>query len=91
MIWDDSGDPTKYTIEEIPTDLVDKANELREKLIETAVEQDDDVMEKYLDGIEPEVEAIKSCIRKGTINLDFFPLIAVLVLKTKVCNWFLMR
>ena len=72
-IWDDSGDPTKYTIEEIPTDLVDKANELREKLIETAVEQDDDVMEKYLDGIEPEVEAIKSCIRKGTINLDFFP------------------
>ena len=72
-IWDDSGDPTKYTIEEIPTDLVDKANELREKLIETAVEQDDDVMEKYLDGIEPELEAIKSCIRKGTINLDFFP------------------
>ena len=66
-IWDDSGDPTKYTIEEIPTDLVDKANELREKLIETAVEQDDDVMEKYLDGIEPEMEAIKSCIERGQL------------------------
>ncbi|MEC8148204.1 MAG: elongation factor G [Pseudomonadota bacterium] len=72
-VWDNSGDPTKYNIEDIPSDLIEKAEEYREKLIETAVEQDDDVMEKYLDGDEPDLEAIKKCIRKGTINLDFFP------------------
>ncbi|MCW8831530.1 MAG: elongation factor G, partial [Gammaproteobacteria bacterium] len=44
-----------------------------EQLIETALEQDDDLMEKYLEGEEPSVEDIKACIRKGTIALDFFP------------------
>jgi elongation factor G len=47
--------------------------EWREKLIETAVEQDDDVMEKYLEGEEPDIDTLKRCIRKGTINLSFFP------------------
>ncbi len=72
-VWDNSGDPTNYEIQEIPADMVDKVEEWREKLIETAVEQDDDAMEKYLDGEEPDMETIKACIRKGTINLDFFP------------------
>ncbi len=72
-IWDDSGDPMAYTEEEVPADMVDLVEEWREKLIETAVEQDDDLMEKYLDGEEPSLEAIHACIRKGTINLDFFP------------------
>ncbi len=44
-----------------------------EQLIETAVEQDDDVMEAYLEGEEPSMEDIKRCIRKGTIAMDFFP------------------
>ncbi len=72
-VWDESGDPTNYEIQDVPADMVDKAEEWREKLIETAVEQDDDAMEKYLDGEEPDMETIKACIRKGTINLDFFP------------------
>ncbi|QWF70703.1 elongation factor G [Methylomonas paludis] len=72
-IWDDSGDPLKYTIQEPPAELVDLVEEWREKLIETAVEQDDDAMEKYLDGVEPDLATIKNCIRKGTINLAFFP------------------
>lgn len=72
-IWDDSGDPLKYTIEEVPADMADLVEEWREKLIETAVEQDDDAMEKYLEGIEPDFETVQRCIRKGTINLDFFP------------------
>jgi elongation factor G len=72
-IWDDSGDPLKYTVEEVPADMVDKVEEFREQLIETAVEQDDDAMELYLGGEEPSLEVIKKCIRKGTINLDFFP------------------
>ena len=72
-VWDDSGDPTAYTLEDVPADMVDQVEEWREKLIETAVEQDDDLMEKYLDGEEPAIDDIKRCIRKGTIALDFFP------------------
>ncbi|MEN8213704.1 MAG: elongation factor G [Pseudomonadota bacterium] len=72
-IWDDSGDPSKYRLEEPPADMADKVEEYREQLIETALEQDDDLMEAYLEGEEPSIEDIKRCIRKGTIALDFFP------------------
>ncbi len=72
-VWDNTGDPTNYEIQDVPADMADQVEEWREKLIETAVEQDDDAMEKYLDGEEPDMETIKACIRKGTINLDFFP------------------
>ena len=72
-VWDSSGDPTQYEITDPPADMADKIEEWREKLIETAVEQDDELMEKYLDGEEPSVEDLKRCIRKGTIALDFFP------------------
>ena len=72
-VWDSSGDPTAYEIQEPPADMADLIEEWREKLIETAVEQDDDLMEAYLEGEEPSVEDLKRCIRKGTIALDFFP------------------
>jgi elongation factor G len=72
-IWDDSGDPAAYEIQEPPADMADAVEEWREKLIEAAVEQDDDVLEQYLEGNEPPIEDIKRCIRKGTIALDFFP------------------
>ncbi|MGB0371280.1 MAG: elongation factor G [Opitutales bacterium] len=72
-IWDDSGDPLAYEVKDVPADMVDDVEEWREKLIETAVEADDDVMEAYLEGNEPDIETIHKCIRKGTINLDFFP------------------
>ncbi len=72
-VWDDSGDPTKYSLDDVPADMTDKVEEWREKLIETALDQDDDLMEKYLDGEEPSIDDIKKCIRKGTIALDFFP------------------
>ncbi|MCK5729207.1 MAG: elongation factor G [Methylococcales bacterium] len=72
-VWDNSGDPVNYEIQDVPADMVDLVEEWREKLIEMAVEQDDDAMEKYLDGDEPAMETIKACIRKGTIALDFFP------------------
>ncbi|MBD1911316.1 MULTISPECIES: elongation factor G [unclassified Leptolyngbya] len=72
-IWDDSGDPEKYTIEAVPADMVDQVAKYREMMIETAVEQDDELMEKYLEGEELSIDEIKSCIRKGTINLSFFP------------------
>jgi elongation factor G len=72
-IWDESGQPENFTIEEIPADMVDKAKEYRAQLIETAVEQDDAIMEAYLEGTEPTIEQVKKCIRKGTIDLAFFP------------------
>jgi len=72
-IWDETGDPMNYTVQEVPEDMKDLVEEYREKLIETAVEQDDELMERYLEGEELEIESIKRCIRKGTIKLDFFP------------------
>lgn len=72
-IWDDSGDPMNYQIKEVPADMKDDVEKYREMLIETAVEQDDELMEKYLEGEELSIEEIKRCIRKGTINLAFFP------------------
>ena len=71
--WDDSNNPDSYTISEIPADLQEKAAEYREKMVETALEQDDDLMEAYLEGNEPSIDDLKRCIRKGTIALDFFP------------------
>ena len=72
-IWDDSGLPENYEIVDIPEDMVEKAQEYREQMIETAVEQDDDLMMAYMDGEEPSLEDIKRCIRKGTRDLAFFP------------------
>ncbi|MEM6821904.1 MAG: elongation factor G [Verrucomicrobiota bacterium] len=73
FVWDDSGDPMNFEEKEVPEDMKDKVEEYRTQLIETAVEQDDDAMEAYLEGNEPDIDTIKKCIRKGTINLDFFP------------------
>ncbi len=72
-VWDDSGNPEAYTLEDVPADMVDDVETYRAELIETAVEQDDELMEKYLEGEEPSIDQIKACIRKGTIALDFFP------------------
>ncbi|HYE35437.1 elongation factor G [Methylocaldum sp.] len=72
-IWDNSGDPMNYEITDAPTEMAADVESWREKLVEKAVEQDDEVLEKYLDGEEPDIETLKRCIRKGTIKLDFFP------------------
>jgi elongation factor G len=72
-VWDDSGLPEKYTIQEIPAQLRDEVEKTRAEMIEMAVEQDDDLMAAYLDGKEPSIEDIKRCIRKGTIAQAFFP------------------
>jgi elongation factor G len=72
-VWDDTGLPENFEIQEVPADMVDKVEEYRTEMIETAIEQDDDAMEKYLEGEEPDIATIKKCIRKGTIDLVFFP------------------
>jgi elongation factor G len=72
-IWDGSDDPTNYEITDVPEDMKDIVEEYREMMVETALDQDDDLMGAYLDGEQPSEEDIKRCIRKGTIALDFFP------------------
>ncbi|MDF1822412.1 MAG: elongation factor G [Alcanivoracaceae bacterium] len=72
-VWDDTGLPENYTVGEIPEELKEKAAQYREQLVETAVEQDDDLMMAYMDGEEPSIEDLKRCIREGTRKLDFFP------------------
>ncbi len=68
---------------EIPADLKDIAEKKRMELIETVVEFDDDVMTKYLDGVEPTVDEIKHCIRKGTLAVNFFPVLCGTALGNK--------
>ncbi len=72
-IWDDSGDPDGYEIQEVPTDMQADVEKYREALIEMAVEEDEAILEKYLEGEELTLDEIKSCIRKGTRELAFFP------------------
>jgi len=73
-VWDDSGQPEKYEVQDIPADMVDQAAEYREMLIETALEADEDLLMEYLEGeLTPSEEQIKACIRKGTNELLFFP------------------
>ncbi|CAM3638936.1 elongation factor G [Vibrio sp. Of14-4] len=72
-VWDDSGLPENYEVQDIPADMVDDVEQYREELVETAVEQDDDLMEAYMEGEEPSIEQLKACIRKGTRDLAFFP------------------
>src|SRR3954454_13326542 len=68
-VWDDSGKPENFVIEDVPADMKDIVEKYRAELIETAVEMDDAVMEQYLEGKEPSLEDLKRCIRKGTIAL----------------------
>jgi elongation factor G len=72
-VWDDSGQPENYTVTDIPADMVDDVEMYRQQLIETAVEQDDDLLMAYMEGEQPTIEQIKACIRKGTRDLAFFP------------------
>ncbi len=72
-VWDNSGDPMNYEVTDVPEDMKSKVAEYREMLIETAIEMDDEVMESYLEGNEPDIDTLKRCIRKGTRELAFFP------------------
>ncbi|MCK0172491.1 elongation factor G [Aliiroseovarius sp. S1123] len=67
----------------IRDDLQDMANEWREKMIEAAVEQDDDAMEAYLEGNEPDADTLRALLRKGTLALDFVPVLGGSAFKNK--------
>ena len=83
IVWEDDGLGATFNYVDIPADLADKAAEYREKLIETAVEQDDDVMEAYLEGEEPDAATLKKLIRKGTMDRAFVPVLCGSAFKNK--------
>ncbi|MEM5537277.1 elongation factor G [Neptuniibacter pectenicola] len=72
-VWDDTGLPENFEITDVPADMVDDVDMYHDQLVETAVEQDDDLMMAYMEGEVPSIEEIKRCIRKGTLELAFFP------------------
>ena len=75
ILWHDETMGADYDLEEIPADLVDEANEWREKLIECAANFDDALMEKYLEGADITEEEIIAAIRKGTIAMEITPVV----------------
>jgi elongation factor G len=83
VVWDNDALGANYTVGEIPADLVDKANEARQYLIDNAVELDDEAMEAYLEGTEPSVEVLKKCIRKAVLNGSFYPILCGSAFKNK--------
>jgi elongation factor G len=83
VIWEEEGLGAKYHDIDIPEDLVEQAKEYREKMIEAAVELDDDVMATYLDGQEPDEATLKRLIRKATIGSVFFPVLCGSAFKNK--------
>ncbi|MGQ3892498.1 elongation factor G [Legionella sp. CNM-4043-24] len=72
-VWDETGQPENYSITDVPADMKDDVEAYRKQLIEMALEMDDDLLMAYLDGEEPSIEDVKRCIRKGTLELAFFP------------------
>ena len=75
ILWHDETMGAEYDIEEIPADLVDEATEWREKMIETAANFDDDLMEKYLDGQDIPEEQIIAALRKGCCSMEITPMV----------------
>ena len=83
VVWDDETLGAKYHDIDIPADLKDQAREYREKLIEAAVELDDEAMTAYLEGKEPDEATLKRLIRKATISSAFFPVLCGSAFKNK--------
>ena len=83
IVWEEETLGAKFSHKEIPDDMKDEANKYRERMIETVVEMDDDIMEKYLDGTSPSEDQIKNLIRKGTIESKFVPTLCGSAFKNK--------
>ena len=83
LIWQAENLGAAWDEVDIPADLADRAQEMHDALIETAVEVDEEAMEAYLEGEEPTMEKLKELIRKGTINGDFVPIFCGSAFKNK--------
>ena len=83
IIWKDDSLGAEFDVTDISEDLLEDAKKKREELIENAVEADDKALEDYLEGKEISVETLKACIRKGTIDFKFVPVLCGTAFKNK--------
>ena len=83
IVWKDEKLGAEYEITDIPDDLKQEAEKYRKDLVETAVEQDEKLMEDYLNGKEISEDQLIKCIRKGTINFNFVPVLTGSAFKNK--------
>ncbi|MCB9994049.1 MAG: elongation factor G [Hyphomicrobiaceae bacterium] len=83
LVWRDESLGAQWDVVEIPADMKAKAEEYREKMIETAVEVDDAAMEAYLEGEMPDNDTLRRLIRKGTCDVTFFPILCGSAFKNK--------
>ncbi len=83
IVWKDESLGAEFEYQDIPADYADQAADYRNRLIESAVEFDDDAMEAYLEGEEPNEETLKACIRKGTLENKIVPVLNGTAFKNK--------
>ena len=83
VVWQNEDLGAKFDYVEIPDDLKEKAQKYRQNLVETAVEEDEKLMEAYLDGKEPSEADLIKCIRKGTLSFNFVPILTGSAFKNK--------
>ncbi len=83
IVWKDESLGAEFEYVDVPSDMADAAAEWREKMIESVVEHDDDAMEAYLEGNEPDEETLKACIRKATLSLSAVPVLCGSAFKNK--------
>ena len=83
VVWDDESLGASFHDEDIPADLVETAKEYHDKLVEQAVELDEEAMELYLEGKEVPMDKLKELVRKGACNLDFVPVLCGSAFKNK--------
>ncbi len=89
LVWNSEDMGASYETLEIPTELKDKAALARTALLDSVLEFDDDAMAAYLDGVEPDVDVLKKCIRKGTISMKIFPVFCGSSFKNKGVQYLL--
>ena len=83
IIWQNEDLGAKFDVVDIPADLKEKADRYRKELVEAAVEEDEKLMEAYLEGKEPSETDLKKCIRKGTLGFNFVPIVTGSAFKNK--------
>jgi len=83
IVWQNEDLGAKFDVVDIPVDLKEKADKYRKELVEAAVEEDEKLMEAYLEGKEPSEADLKKCIRKGTLGFNFVPITTGSAFKNK--------
>ncbi len=83
IVWKDEALGAEYEVVDVPADLADQTAEWREKMVESAVEQDEAALEAYLEGTEPDLATLKKCIRMGTLSGAFVPVLNGSAFKNK--------